>query len=374
MGATAATPIRLNETTRIQEGSILPATKEIVVTVIKRGFGNKKGNRYYSTELLTKSAPMFENARMYADHLNEKQEKELGGAPRSVRDLVGRITESWYDAATDSVKAKVKICRDWFWEIVTSDPQAVEVSIDAIGTARNGMAEGRQARVVESFHRVRSVDFVTLAGAGGGIDSILEAQQEDILMLDTISLADLKKHRPDLLEEITKEAGVAGNPAPKAEVTQESSNEGKDTVNLAEAIKEAVTEAIAEARTEIEANADKRVTLVENRTIVKSMLQEAKLPEVSTNSIYESFHDNCMFEADGDKDASTVLRERVKEAIDNKKAEIREWMPKAGGISGMGPSAAMLEAGDEGNATIATPMHDNLLASLDLGTPSKGGD
>jgi hypothetical protein len=352
------TPIHICETTRIQEGSLIPKKKQVVVTIIKAGFGNKAGNRYYSKALLERSAKMFEGKKMYADHLTLQQEKELGGMPRSVRDLVATVKESWYDAASGEVKGRVQICRDWLWEMVTNDHKALEVSIDALGIARNGMAEGRTARVVESFHKVRSVDWVSLGGAGGKVDAILEAQMEvDLMALESITHDDLTKHRPDLIEVIQA--------AKPNEIAKENGST-VDVSNIAETIKEAVSNAVKEATTTINADADKRVALVESRNTVRQMLTDAKLPKGSADAIYESFHDACTYEAEGDKDGQTRLKEAVTVAIEAKRAEMQEWLPKGTkGVVGMGASASMLEGG-EGNEKVAAPLHDKMLETMGL--------
>ena len=44
------------------------------------------------------------------------------------------------------------------------------VSIRAIGESTDGDVNGQRAKIVENFVAVRSVDFVTFAGAGGQVD------------------------------------------------------------------------------------------------------------------------------------------------------------------------------------------------------------
>ena len=67
--------------------------REVILTIIKSGWGNKTHNHYYPTSALREAADRqtFSGVKMFVDHLSETQRRMLNGLPRSVRDLVGRI-------------------------------------------------------------------------------------------------------------------------------------------------------------------------------------------------------------------------------------------------------------------------------------------
>ena len=164
----------------IVEGTANREKREVVLDLIREGFGNPRDGHYYSKELLENSAPLFEGAKMYSDHLSPEAQKKLAGMPRSVRDVMGRITETWVDTDEGSGKTVVRgralIAQPWLYELVEHDPELIGVSINARGTSKTGMVENKQAKMVESISRVASVDWVTEAGAGGKVVALAEAQ------------------------------------------------------------------------------------------------------------------------------------------------------------------------------------------------------
>lgn len=169
------------------EGRILEATRdrakqEVVIDLIREGFGNQRDGHYYSKGLLEASAAKFNGALMYVDHLDPDAQKKLGGLPRPVRDLGGRILQETVHVAQDEESGKTvlrgtaKIAQPWLWAMVEADPELLGVSIHAGGQSKAGQAEGRSAKIVESISSVRSVDWVTQAGAGGKVVGLIEAQ------------------------------------------------------------------------------------------------------------------------------------------------------------------------------------------------------
>src|SRR5271157_2608964 len=71
----------------LQESAYDPKKGQLTITIIKPGLS--KNNRYYSPELLKKSAGIFENAKMFADHATDK---ESAARPEgSVKDWVATV-------------------------------------------------------------------------------------------------------------------------------------------------------------------------------------------------------------------------------------------------------------------------------------------
>ena len=149
------------------------APLSIDVALIKPGFGNKKDNHYYSAEMLKQYAKVFEGAKMY---LTDHKENE-----RSVRNEVSVIDTVDRFREDGAPIARVTVFDPAFAESVRARAQAgkldtLECSILADGTARKGMMEGREAKIVESIASVRAVDWVTRAGAGGHAMNIAESE------------------------------------------------------------------------------------------------------------------------------------------------------------------------------------------------------
>jgi hypothetical protein len=178
-----------------------PSTGNLTLTVIKPGWS--KNNRYYPAHVLTKSAGLFEGAKMFVDHYTEAQDKQRPEG--SVKDWVGTI--SGVHVVGGAVKATANIHNEDFKQNLANLKKAgnlsqMGISIRAFGETKSGEAEGRKGTIVESVLGCKSVDFVTFAAAGGVVESMSEAVDPDDVML--LSLDDLKKKRPDLVEALTK--------------------------------------------------------------------------------------------------------------------------------------------------------------------------
>jgi transcriptional regulator with XRE-family HTH domain len=84
----------------------------------------------------------------------------------------------------------------------------IGISINAIGKKETGVAEGRKGPIVTSITAGQSVDFVTKAGAGGGIVSLFESAP----LFEQSRLGDFLRRRRDELElsneDLARAAGV----------------------------------------------------------------------------------------------------------------------------------------------------------------------
>jgi hypothetical protein len=317
--------------------------REVVLTIIKSGWGNKTHNHYYPSSALREAADRqtFANVKMFVDHLSESQRRTLGGLPRSVRDLVGRIKETWYDDESKTLKGRAKLV-PWFYEMVASDLELVEASINAAGRAKPRLIDGKQARFVESIDKAMSVDWVVVGGAGGKVDALLEAHLEErINMLEEMTVEQLVEARPDLVKDILEgplnefrtqvadsetdtmeEAAVSSDvdgETVASEVVQFSEAEIKDMVE--DRAREIATAAIDQYRHE----ADLQKTL--------DRLTEAAedLPKKSRDSIRKEFEGRHY-------DSVDLLTEALTEAIEDRRSEIQEALGGVRVIEGLGSS------------------------------------
>jgi hypothetical protein len=146
---------------------------EITFTVIKPGWS--KNNRYYPADMLKKSAPIFEGAKMFVNHATEK---EATARPEgNLHDWVANVTKVWPEA-DGTLRATAKVIDPQFKAKLALLGESkmlptMGVSIRAIGTAKPGEAEGRKGDVVESLTKAASIDFVTFAGAGGQVENLI---------------------------------------------------------------------------------------------------------------------------------------------------------------------------------------------------------
>src|SRR3954452_20748881 len=91
----------MSEDNLLLEGQVLEsgrdrAKQEVIIDLIREGFGNPRDNHFYGAPLLEASAEMFSGAKMYVDHLDPDTAKKLGGLPRPVAHQGGRVKETAY--------------------------------------------------------------------------------------------------------------------------------------------------------------------------------------------------------------------------------------------------------------------------------------
>lgn len=133
---------------------------------------------YYPRAVLERDGPKVWPAGtlMYLDHPTPTEEAER--PERSVRDLAARIaTTPVYER--DGLYADIEVFPHAA-PIVEALADTIGLSVRGEGTGSFGEIAGRQGIVIESLTRGDSVDFVTKAGAGGKLVSLLEAARQKI--------------------------------------------------------------------------------------------------------------------------------------------------------------------------------------------------
>lgn len=126
----------------------------------------------YTAENLAESAPLFKaGTEMFIDHPTETEEWER--PERSIRDYAGVFLE---DASVGEDGALYTVCKVFSGinELIKDKWEHIGVSINA--WCNEPIAE---TGVVPVFAGVRSVDFVTAPGAGGGIVDLLESNRNN---------------------------------------------------------------------------------------------------------------------------------------------------------------------------------------------------
>lgn len=126
----------------------------------------------YTAENLAESAPLFKaGTEMFIDHPTESEEWER--PERSIRDYAGVFLE---DATVGEDGALYTVCKVFSGvnDLIKDKWEHIGVSINA--WCNEPIAE---TGVVPVFAGVRSVDFVTAPGAGGGIVDLLESNRNN---------------------------------------------------------------------------------------------------------------------------------------------------------------------------------------------------
>jgi hypothetical protein len=235
--------LEIHEAASINVAGPIRADGLVPIHVIRPGIGRGKGRHVYEAKMLEEHAGIFRNWKMFVDHQAPEAKRAAGGLPRSIRDLGGIIKESWWDGTVPADEAKghgqgavVALCRPTplVKQLIETDPALVEASISATATAVRPVTKGGQtAWLVEGLNPSGSVDWVSMAGAGGKVVQLAEALQESLTaddeakevmesMTDDEVIEHLRETRPDLYQQVIAEAKKA---KPKDESEDEPSDE-----------------------------------------------------------------------------------------------------------------------------------------------------
>ncbi len=145
------------------------------IKVISPGWGT---SGYYSTAVLARDGPKVFTAGMHM-HLDHPTAQEEAQRPeRSVKDLAGTLaTDAVWNAdgpAGPGLYAEANVFEP-YRNVVSELAPHIGVSIRASGKAVRGEAEGRKGNIIEAITAGRSIDYVTVPGAGGQILQLFEA-------------------------------------------------------------------------------------------------------------------------------------------------------------------------------------------------------
>lgn len=363
-------------------GGVFDSQKRVPIHVIRPGIGKGRGRHLYEPGMLKENAAHFAGWKSYLNHLSPEAKKAAGGLPRDVRDLGGRLTETWWDPTVPADPAKghgqgavvgmmrpVKAIR----ELIDDDPELIEASISASATGvRPVTRDGQRVWLVEGINPRGSVDWVTEAGAGGKVAAILNeayAEDDDVTMalLESMSDSDLLDHlrrdRPDLLTE----AAEPGEPNSERTALSENNPEGGD---VAEITPEALSEALSASpdillkalqtngeaqvflsslveskmaderdaiRAEARADVDRAFQLAALERVAHEQIRESKLPDSWQAGLREKFSltenkptdaldvvDDVDESGKVTKPAKDKLAESVKAEIEREQTRLRE--------------------------------------------------
>lgn len=316
---------------------------------------------YYSAEMLAREASKAAGAQMYVDHptpIEEAQQPE-----RTLKTLAGVVVgpvvfkEGWKGPGLYS---PVKVFSD-HRAAIKEKAGVIGLSIYGTAKAHIGEAEGRTGKIIDSFTRIRSVDFVTVAGAGGALP-VLESAREELRKkekpvkdLKTATLADLKEARPDLVESIQVEI----RESTKSKEVKKPMEGNEELTQL----KETVAGLQAKLQEQEAANARLResVLLRDAGDEVDLLLRETKIPDIMKARVKrECLLSIPVAEAGGLDKAK--LGEAVKAKIAEAEAEFAA-ITKSGTVQGLGggesaPASVKESVGKEMSEVFGTAVKE----------------
>jgi hypothetical protein len=156
------------------DSDLLPLVEAVIgrdgvmpIKIIAPGWGS---SGYYSEEVLKRDGPRVfsEGLHMFLDHPTRSEEVER--PERSVRDLAAELVTParWVDDDPHGpgLYAEARV-HEPYREFLADLAPNIGTSINAVGKAAPGEAEGKDGRIIQTIEYASSVDFVTTAGAGG---------------------------------------------------------------------------------------------------------------------------------------------------------------------------------------------------------------
>jgi hypothetical protein len=153
------------------------------VVMIQAGKTKSRPARYYKPEALRESIRLMEGASAFADHATKRQRSER--PERSIREKIGQWSNVRYEPFTlpdgqlaEGVKGHLTVVDP---EVRTRLMEAHRLNLPTFygfslvgeGRTKMGVINGERMEIVESIHRVDSIDCVTSPAAGGRIVSLV---------------------------------------------------------------------------------------------------------------------------------------------------------------------------------------------------------
>jgi len=387
-------------------------SKLLPLHILRPCVGKGRGRHVYEAQMLQENAGKFSGWRQYIDHLSPEARKAAKGLPRSIRDLGGRIVESYWDGDVPADPSKGfgqgavvgwSLPTPFIKELAENDPELVEASISANATGvQPVMRDGRRAWLVEGIEDHGSVDWVTEAGAGGRVVALMEAayQEDGMGLLESMTDDEFVKYvqeaRPHLLAEQDdgggdgdgdgngngddggddddlqamiarlKKKGLSDKQA-QAFAEQAVKRMSQEALladsDFQESLRKLVQEAVADERelirAEARADADRQLDLRDMRDTAHRQIAEARLPDAFAEQARSMFALNedgptaaldVVDEVDDEGKVTRTAEDKLQEAVTAVIASQRELLASANPtrVRGQGPGAAAKRSEGEG--------------------------
>lgn len=254
------------EAEQVLTGDLVPLVEKAVkddgtatIRIIAPGQGS---SGYYPADVLQRDGPKVFTAglHMHLDHPSVSEESDR--PERSITTIAGTLTSDarWeeHGSAGPGLYADAKVRSDLAPLIEELAPH-IGVSIRALGKAGTREVGGKKVRSIEAIEQARSVDFVTVAGAGGKVLDLIESARNG--------------------KQITQREDP---------MTQEQLEEAQRQLAAAQ---EQIT-ALEAWKTDQERREREAALIAEARTVVTATLATTALPEITRNRLMESLSGN----------------------------------------------------------------------------------
>lgn len=293
----------------------------IPVKIIQPGWGS---SGYYPAEVLERDGPKIfkKGTKMYWNHQTSTEEAERpeGDLNQLAAELVSDARYQANGVAGAGLYADAKVFEKYKPAVDDLAPH-IGLSIRAFGKAMQGEMEGREGPILQELTRGKSIDFVTVPGAGGQIVSLFEAARGADKKTTTASVEkSVKESNMDFEKEINTLKESTATLQTKLDVAQDENARLKESMAVRDA-----------------------------KDLVRAALAGYELPEPTKARLLESLPKLVTLK-DGALDVE-AFNSKIKEAI---KAEV-QYLTQVGGlgkIQGLGESADDEPGEDETAGTL----------------------
>ena len=243
----------------------------------------KGSSGIYLAENLAESAHLFKaGTEMFIDHPTESEEWEP--PERSIRDYAGVFLE---DATVGEDGALYTVCK-----VFSGVNKLIKDKWEHIGVSINAWCDEpvSETGVVPVFAGVRSVDFVTAPGAGGGIVDLLESNRNRTLQKEEESM-DIESKLSALEDKLGSVLEAIGKVV-EATTVQEAEEEAAPAVDV-DAVLEAGKKlaesglpdaAVSRVRESVKAGKDIEEAIEAERAYIKEATAKSASPHVEEDS------------------------------------------------------------------------------------------
>jgi len=309
--------------------SAVDANGTVQLKIIQPGWGS---SGYYSAAMLERDGPAIFTAglHMYLDHPSESESADR--PERSVRDIAGVLTsDARWDAdgaAGPGLYAEAEVVGA-YRDLVEDLAPHIGVSIRAFGTVSEGEADGRRGRLIDGLVSAESVDWVTRAGAGGQVVTMLESARSG-------RMQQRAPRRP--------------TPAREADAPIVALRESEGEIVMDDETRQRLADLEAE-------NARLRQAQVasEARTRIAEQLAADDLPAFAVRRIAEQLAADVPLTEAGALDTA-ALDAAITAARDGWRSDLAGMTEAAGGVRGMGPSGSAAGGSDRLSAALGGLM------------------
>jgi hypothetical protein len=290
----------VHELADLSEAVLFEDRKAAEVTLIKAGWS--KNRRYYPGKVLEESAARWEGVKAYADHPTKDEQKAR--PERSVLDAAGVYENVRYQDG--KVRATLRLIgevgdRLWPWvvESVRGSAKPIGLSINALGQARKGEAEGQSGLIIEAITHANSVDIVTEPAAGGAFERLLASDDGwTVAVLAGMTLDELREARPDLLADLKREWKTTRD----SQAIQDARAQAEQAEHKAQQLAEEHRTAQAGL-----AEAQQTIAALEKDLLVTRLLDNDRLPKETRGELREQ-----LLKADGVEAMQALVEQALK--------------------------------------------------------------